>query len=247
MNALDIVILLIVAFAFYRGFRKGFLATLLGGGALIFAFLLATTSYRFVAHWLDQWLGSVEGIKNYLSQTINLTIPSAQVRLDVIPSLNMDLILKDLSLPQFYKDEMARQLQELTFAVPVNIETLSELVYHYLASSLWNGLVFVLLIITITYSAKLISRSWLRWRGEGLVGRTDQILGGLLFGSATTIVLIILLNWFYTGPLEKASPLRLETEPLRASSQLMPHIYESSEKIRNLYGGFTFNQWQEKE
>ncbi|KAB2953874.1 CvpA family protein [Heliorestis acidaminivorans] len=240
MNALDIIVLLIIAYAFYRGFRRGLLSALLGGGALIFGFFLASTSYRLVANWLDRWLGTVEWLQTYMSNKLSLAMPSAQVSIDVVPSLNMAMILQDLPLPQFYLAEMARQLQDLTITVPVNVETLTDLVYHYLASSLWNGFVFIMLFLLLTNLAKIASKAWIGWRGEGLIGRSDQLLGGLLLGSATTLLLILVLSWFYGGSIEGASPLRVETEPLRASSLLMPYMFASKDWIIELYGGFTF-------
>lgn len=239
MNALDGFIAIIVGFAFYRGFRRGFLAALLGAGAWVLGLFLSSTVYKPLAQWLDQQLAAVAWLQNYFLQKFPLPMPAARVKVDVVPSLNLERVLKDVPLPQFYKDVMVRELGELTVPIPSSVNTLADMVANYLANSLWNALVFILLLGGLSLLAKIVAATWIRIRGEGLLGSADRLLGGILAAGATGVVLAMVLAWFYAGP-AAGSPLRVETQPLAETSRLMPYVFEGNRWISERFTGYTF-------
>ncbi|MBC9785475.1 CvpA family protein [Heliobacterium chlorum] len=240
MNALDGLILIIVGICFYRGYRRGLLAALLGAGAYIFSFFLATSMFKPLAVLLDQQLGAVARLQSFFFQKFMPALPAAQVKVDVMPSLNIERALKDLPLPDFYKHEMAQQLSNVTVTIPTGVNTMGDMVANYLANSLWNTLVFVVTFAVFGLLVKLVVAAWIKFRGDGWLGQTDRLLGATLAAGTGWAAVVLVLAWFYGGTLVGASPLRVETQPLLDSSRLMPVIFTCNEWMVQHFSGYTF-------
>ncbi|MBM7867793.1 hypothetical protein GTO89_14200 [Heliobacterium gestii] len=240
MNALDILIVSLIAFTFYRGYRRGLLASLLGVGAFFFVFPLATSLYKPLAELLDRQVGAVTALQGFFLQRFTPSLPAAQVRPDVAPSLNLERVLKDLPLPDFYKQEMARQLSDLNMVAPEGVRNLAELVANYVAHSVWNSIIFVLFFLVMALGVKMAVAGWIRLRGDGFIGRADKLLGGVLVSLTAWVVTAAVLSWFFAGPVAGASPLRVETQPLYETSRLMPYVNASNRWIGERFTGYTF-------
>ncbi|MZP29618.1 hypothetical protein GTO91_07860 [Heliobacterium undosum] len=240
MNALDIIIVSLIAFTFYRGWRRGLLASLLGVGAFFFAFPLASSLFKPIADLLDQQFRVVAALQSFFLQRFAPSIPAAQVKPDVAPSLNLERVVKDLPLPDFYKQEMARQLSDLNMVVPEGVRNLAELVANYVAHSVWNSLVFLLIFLVFALVVKIAAAGWIRLRGDGWIGTADKLLGAVLVSLAAWVATAVVLSWFFGGPVAGASPLRVETQPLLETSRLMPYVFDSNRWIGERFTGYTF-------
>ncbi|MDD4588236.1 MAG: CvpA family protein [Heliobacteriaceae bacterium] len=239
MNAIDGFIVICLGFAFYRGWRRGLLAALLGIGAYGLGLFLAATGYKSLASWLDGQLTAVARIQEWLGAELALPATASRIKVDVVPSLNLERVLADLSLPPFYREEMLQQLSQLTVPVPAGVETLAQLVTNYVANSLWNALIFVLLFLLVSGGAKQVARVWMYRRGNGLLGTVDRLCGGVLTTGVATVVLVLVLSWFYAGPAD-SSPLRQETQPLVETSQLLPYLRDGNKWLTEYFAGYTF-------
>ncbi|MGB9749889.1 MAG: CvpA family protein [Caldisericia bacterium] len=111
MNFLDGVIILVLIFASFLGYKKGILKTIISIAGFILSIYLA---YRFSSNltlFLENRMNFVTNIKNYIASHINLP-PETKI----VPSTieNLKLYISNLFLPKFFKSWLLENLPFLS-------------------------------------------------------------------------------------------------------------------------------------
>jgi len=100
MNFLDGVIILILIFACFLGYKRGIFKTVI---SIVFFILSIYLAYRFSSNltlFLESRMNFVTNIKNYIANHINLP-PETKILPSTIE--NLKLYISNLILPSFFK------------------------------------------------------------------------------------------------------------------------------------------------
>lgn len=143
MNIIDGVIILILIFASFLGYKRGILKTIIS----IVGFILSIyISYRYSPNFtlfLENRFGLVTNIKNYISNHINLP-PETKI---VPPTIeNLKLYISTLLLPKFFKNWLIENLPFLSSFS--NLTTVYD-AYLYLISVVIGEIISFLILFLI--------------------------------------------------------------------------------------------------
>jgi len=79
LNSADIIILIILGFAGYRGYQRGFMVSLLSVVAFVLAIILAFMFLDWGVQILDQWINGFNGILPYLAFVLIFIVVSVGI------------------------------------------------------------------------------------------------------------------------------------------------------------------------
>lgn len=198
MNIVDGVIILILIFACYAGYKKGIFKILI---SIVGFFLSIYLAYKFspnFALFLEERFGLITNIKNYITPHINLP-PETKI-LSNNPS-NLSLFIDSLKLPKFLKSSFIDNISLL-----VNFEGLNTVFdsYIYLISlviaEIISFIILFLIFIIIFSILKGLFSSIIH--KIPVIGTLDRLLG-LIFNMILYFSIIILVVFVYSNLLLK--------------------------------------------
>lgn len=201
MNLFDIILIILLLWGAYKGFRRGFIGSLGGILSWIISLTVALSYNRTFAEYLDkqyglsvnlgQWIAKIMPLPNlsFKADTVNLAIASAGVQ--------------EMALPDFLKKillDHIEQILETTQAIPVS---LSEIIGMGLAGMFIKGLSFLILFILTGLLVKFIIHLLNNFFGLTFLGPINRLFGmflGLIInGLIITLVLGILSPMIFTS------------------------------------------------
>lgn len=240
MNGLDYLAAAILGYGFLYGFRKGAFELIFGYGAYAVGVFTATTSYKLAAAWLDSQTGAVLWLQGKIIGQLKMPDAVYRIKVDMVPNMNVQRFIKDLPLPEYYKNAMIEKVSDLALSPPAGVFTFADLLANYVAASLWNMAVFAGLVLGIGVIGKQLAVLALRAVGgnpeASMAGRT---FGGLLSLGIWGSLMVLALGWFFQDP-PTSSLLRTECEPLKLGSSFMPHILWGYQILQEQLTYFTF-------
>lgn len=198
MNIVDGVIILIVIYSCYSGYKKGFIKILI---SILSFFLSIYLAYKFspnFALYLEERFSLITNIKNLISPNLNLP-PEAKI-LSNSPS-NLSLFIDSLKLPKFLKSSFLENINLLA-----NFEGLNTVfdAYLYLLSlviaEIISFIVLFLIFIIIFSILKGLFSSIIH--KIPIIGTIDRLLG-LIFNMVLFFSIIILIVFLYSNLLLK--------------------------------------------
>lgn len=198
MNIVDGVIILILIFSCYAGYKKGIFKILI---SIVGFFLSIYLAYRLspnFALFLDDRFGFITNIKNYITPHINLP-PETKI-LSNNPS-NLSLFIDSLKLPKFLKSSFIENINLLA-----NFESLNTVFdsYLYLISLVIAEVISFIILFLIF----IILFSILRGVFSSIIhklpiiGTLDRLFG-LIFNMILYFSIIIFVVFVYSNLLLK--------------------------------------------
>lgn len=198
MNIVDGVIILILIYSCYAGYKKGIFKILIS----IFGFFLSIyLAYKFspnFALFLEERFGLITNIKNYISPYINLP-PETKILSNT--SSNLFLFVDSLKLPKFLKSSFIENINLL-----VNFENLNTVFDSYLyllslviAEVISFIILFLIFIITFSILRGIFSSIIHK---IPIIGTIDRLFG-LIFNMILYFSIIILIVFVYSNLLLK--------------------------------------------
>lgn len=196
MNFLDGVIILILIFACFLGYKRGIFKTVI---SIVFFILSIYLAYKFSSNltlFLENRMNFVTNIKNYIANHINLP-PETKILPSTIE--NLKLYISNLTLPAFFKSWLTENLPFLSSFD--NLITVYDS-YLYLLSVVIGEIIsffilFLIFMIIFSILKKLLGGIIHK---IPILGTLDRLLGLifnlLLYFSIIVFCVFILSNLF---------------------------------------------------
>ena len=174
-NGVDWLIVAVLAWGAFAGFRRGFVGLVADIGGTVLAFYLAAHYAGAAVQYLDRHLGLIKATAGALEQRLPISQALASLPVSALggPALRDPARLyadavAQIGLPPFLQEYLARGAAELRGpASGVQGGNLGQFILHQLALLLWTGIVF-------TFGALLV-RWLINWAGK----RAGDVLGNV--------------------------------------------------------------------
>jgi uncharacterized membrane protein required for colicin V production len=195
-NWLDVVLVLVVLYGIYRGFRAGFIRMILGLAGVALGFWgAATWSPALVAYSENKfrWVTSFSLVtRKYIS--IPLEVATKPLK-DLNPAELVRTVLS-LPIPDELKATTARYISNLSMSMGASgASTVGEYLYRALASLCLHAAAFIFLFFLVRGIAALMSEVLTRTLAGGMAGSfINRALGASAGLLQTTIVLVALFG-----------------------------------------------------
>ncbi|MCX8095677.1 MAG: CvpA family protein [Caldisericia bacterium] len=198
MNLVDGVIILILIYACYAGYKKGIFKIIISIAGFFLSIYLAYKFSTNLAIFLEERFGFITNIKNYITPLINLP-PETKILSNT--QSNLYLFIDSLKLPKFLKSSFLENINLLTNFESINTVFES---YIYLISlviaEIISFIILFLFFIIIFSILKGIFSSILH--KIPIIGTLDRIFG-LIINMMLFFSIIILIVFIYSNLLLK--------------------------------------------
>lgn len=196
MNLVDLLIILLLLLAVINGYRRGFIASLVGiAGSLIGLF----TAYRYYPHltaWADERFGLKEIFSGYFNE--NLILPQAVSRFK-LESLGLTKIgdlgayLDKVELPEALRAQITLYLEKLqdTLALPASM-SLGDIIHQFLATIILNALAFIIIWSCVAMLINVLATLLTKIMKGTVLGGANR-LGGIALGLALRVFTLTIL------------------------------------------------------
>lgn len=202
MNSLDLILLVFLFLVAWRGFRDGFIRSVIGLAGFIMALGVAYHYYQPLTAFLNQTWHLQDKLQPLLSGLIKLPAPVAQLPLQSLPTGQIITLGHQMGLPQGW-------LAALQGWSANSTTTLGEVLNNLVSKGLVQGLVFLLLLLIGKYILGLAAGLLTGLVNFGPLGAANR-LAGLALGLvewgiyvagflALLTPLQMLLGWFAPG------------------------------------------------
>jgi uncharacterized membrane protein required for colicin V production len=194
MNAIDIGIIAILLLGGLRGYRRGLLLMVVGLGSYLVGLLVATRYYGIAAAFLNEKLGLVDRVSQYLGVSEAIPTGATKMSVTVLPPAQMSTAVEALPIPAFAREEMVRSLSDLiNLSFQQGITRLGEVIGLFFASMVVDALVFLLICIVVSKLVRIIA-GLLTSLTSGLPLGGFNRATGFLAGIATTAFILVILT-----------------------------------------------------
>lgn len=207
MNIVDLIILAVLGYAFYKGYKKGLAASIAGLAGhlvgLVTAYILSTPVVRV----LDRSFNLVKGLIPWFNEQLALPVGARPVKISRIPFDQAEKMINDYDLPAIFKNIMLSYIDEVEqMPVTHGINTLGEAVAYLVGNFILTSIVFLLVFgITSWIIGRVIPR-FLKKASPAPVNLFDHLAGAGLrtVGAAVSIAvsLGVVLPIFSVGLLK---------------------------------------------
>lgn len=209
MNWIDFIIFIFLLFGLWKGFRRGFLNTLVGFGSLLFAFFVAWQTHSFLAHWLDRRFGWTGKLTQYLTAHLPLTATVGNIEMESFASPETDNLLETPQITGRFKVQLLDFLQKIGEQIGWGPDTcLGDVFYLFLATLILKLVAIIIIWFLVHKGLLLISALLTRLLDDTFWGSCNQ-MGGLCLGLLIRLLVLTIIIGFASPLL----PLAQHMEP----------------------------------
>lgn len=204
-NLIDFAIVILLIIGAINGYRKGFIASLVGFLGSIVALFLSIKFYRPFAGVLNEKFSILAGIHGFLAKHLPLplevsTAPVNQRGIEVLA-----VSINKMMLPEFIKDQVIEQAHNLAQTVgQLGLSTIGDLLTFIIATTLLNGLALLILWFLIDKSILLMAKILSKSLDNTFLGGINRF-GGLLVNTALNVIAMMVIIGIFTFFLEVTS------------------------------------------
>jgi len=192
LTVIDFVFMAVLLGASAIGWSRGLVQILTGFVVFLITLVVAGRYSLHVAEWLNRTWGAQDWLVALLERRIGLSPEASRVPASAIPWEKVLELLENLNLPLSYKQELAEQISKWSEAAG-NL-TLAKYLFQLIATSLLNGVVFVILALVLGWVLSRIARLVSDQVKElPIVGALDRWLGSLAIVAQVAILLSFLV------------------------------------------------------
>lgn len=197
MNIVDIIILLALGLAVYKGYNKGLMASLAGLAAYFAGLLAAVLFSGTLARWLDSSFGLTKSITPWLAGQLAIPTSAGATRISQVPFDKAVNMINDYDIPEVFKKIMLGYIDEVSkLPVTRGIDNLGEALTYLVASFILSALAFLLIYwITSKIIGKVIPR-FLKKVSPRPVNALDHLGGAAMGAAGTTLTIAVSLAVF---------------------------------------------------
>lgn len=188
MNFLDILILIGLAWAVIRGYRKGVVVSLF---KLLGYLAGLATGYIFsevLAKILDRSFGLTKAMMPWLVKTVTLPASTSNVNIADIQFEKAQELIDNLPLPNNFKDMFMQYINELAqFPAAHGINKLGEALVYIISNFLLSAICFMVVYVLVSHVIAVTIPKWIKKVSPAPVKFTDH-LGGAVLGLAGGLI-----------------------------------------------------------
>lgn len=198
MSLLDYIFIAFLIWGALTGWRRGFLAIVIGFAGVLLAWYLAARYSPAAAHWIDASLGWVRGTGRYLATRVPLSSSLASYSLANLRPEEVSRLLAGLPFPALLQRPLAdAAMKVLASAASLHLSTLGDLIYYSMALLIWTVVAFFVIMAVTTGLANSVAWGVTRsLEGTPLSGFNH--LTGAVLGSAENLVTLVVLAGLLT-------------------------------------------------
>ena len=183
-----IIVILILLFCFFYGFKRGFLKIVLTTLALVVTIVAAGV----LAPHLSKWLGTTfigTGIEKSINSYMDKKIDSSTEELVNKTKEAQEAVIDALPLPKFLKNDISKKNEESEYKL-LDVTTFKEYVSTRLSNIILQALSYIILLVVIYAVLRIVLRI------IGVIGRIP-IIGGInrLLGGILCLIEGLLILW----------------------------------------------------
>lgn len=202
LNFIDFAIIILFGLAAIKGYRKGFIGSLIGFLGGIIALVLSIQLYIPFAGLLNAKFGILSSIHSFLTQHLPLPLEVSAVPINARGTNILLEKIQGMALPQFIKIQVIEQAQEIMLSsAQLGLNTIGEVLIFLVARTLLNGLALIILWVVLTnllhWVAVILSKSL----DSTFLGGVNR-LGGLVVGIALNSLALMVFFGIFTLFLE---------------------------------------------
>jgi len=203
-NFIDYAIIILLLLGALNGFRKGFIGSIVGFLGSIAALLLSVKFYKSFAGLLNEKYGILSSIYGFLAEHMPLPLEVSTAPLNATGINLLILKLNSMTLPEFIKTQVANQAQDLfQSASQLGLSTIGEVLTYIVATTLLNGLAFIILCFLLTNLLHLVARILSKSLDNTFLGGINRF-GGLVVGAGLNGLGLMVFIGIFTLFLEVA-------------------------------------------
>lgn len=192
LTLLDYVLVALIAWGALNGLRRGLLSIVVGLAGTLLAWYLAARYAPSLARWLNSTQGWVSSTAHYLAGRIPLPAGVAGLPLSTIKPDALPVVMGQLPLPAALQKATAEAAASaMANAATLHLFTLGDLVYYSLASLVWTGITFFVIMAVATGLANAVARQMTRALEGTPLSLANQLAGAALGAAETLVVLVV--------------------------------------------------------
>lgn len=199
MNFIDVLLIIFLLLGSIKGFKKGFLNSLVGLFSSLIGLFVAIKTHLYLAGWLETKFQLTAGLAQYFEKRLALSQAVSQLKIETLPEK------LELSLGEFAQ-RTGEQMADVC---------LGDILYLFLAEIVLKVVVIILIWFIVAKGLRLCSHLITKLTENtflGFINKVGGICTGLLIRVLTLTIIIGL-----SSPLLKIAP---HTEPSFLSAVL---------------------------
>ncbi len=193
MNILDGIILAVLVWGAWRGYRQGALNALTGLAGYLVGLVVAGVYTRGVTLYLESNFGLVSSLAVKLKSALPLSAPVAQLDMGLVGTADITPLLEQTPLPGFLQDRLAGYVASPVTAMPA-VKYLGDAIAQGLALMLMQAAVFLGLSFLVVVMLKLVAAFLTRGLRATPLGPVNDLLGMVVGAGVKALVLAVLLG-----------------------------------------------------
>ncbi len=175
------------------GWARGFVELVTGFLSFLVAIAAAGRYAADGVDWLNRNYAVQDRLARALERRINLPTETYEVPLNAIPWHRALDWLREVPIPESYKQELAQQITDWSQAA--GSQTAAEFIFQRLASVVLLVAVFTVLVLVIGWVLSLLGRLISDQVKEiPLLGTANRLLGGAALVLQTTVIMSLLVG-----------------------------------------------------
>lgn len=198
-NYLDFAIIILLSFAAIKGYRKGFIESLVGFLGSIVALVLSVKLNKPFAGLLNEKFGILSCIHGFLAQ--HMPFPLEVSTVFVNNPVGRELFLQkinNMALPAFIKMEIIEEIEEILLSsAQLGLATIGEVFTYLVARTLLNGLALIILWIVLSNLLRLAANILSKSLDNTILGGINR-LGGLIITLALNCLGLMIFFGIFT-------------------------------------------------
>lgn len=225
MNIFTWIVLLVLLLFALRGYRRGFVKTLVS----IAFFFLAVLLVQFFTPYISEFLKEHTPVYDYVSEQCREAFLTEEEEKDEASRLEQTQIIEDLPLPETLKEELLKNNNKAGYE-RLAVGSFSEYIAGYMADLILNLITYVVALLVVFVLLRIASMALDILTHIPVLHGLNHVFG-LVIGLAQGVVVI----WIAFLIITICSSTRL-------GGQLLGMIYESP-ILEALYDGNIFLRW----
>lgn len=223
----DLILIIIMVWGAYNGFRKGLVGTVASLISQILGFFIALKYYWLLVAWADA-VFNVRGALNNFLRT-RLTLPDAILSIKLEPPLlDLKSLLEKFPLPEFLTSQLS-QVEQVMGSASADTIVLGEVIYDFITNAILNTAAFLIIWAVIVAILMLLAYIFQRIARLSVIGVIDS-LGGLVVGAVVIILILSIIAGLLQPIIQAAalakSPALQGLANILNNSRIVPYYLE---------------------
>lgn len=233
MNLLDIIFLLILAWAVYRGYKRGMVGTLSTLAGYVLGLIGTAIFYWPLQIFLSRQLHLADKISPWVVDS--LAIPAASQKINNLAIDTAIAMINQKDVPDGIKEILIKGIQDFAnLPASKGITTLGQGIGYIISDFIVSSLSFIILAVIFSVFFRIIIPKMFKAAAPKPVTSVDK-LGGAVFGLAggllsVGVVVIVLI------PLASMGALKGNASPLANQMQTSFMVNEVTMRLESLLG-----------